>query len=591
MKKNQKGLCVADIKRKYKEQVYHTYLLRRSYREDGKVKQQTLANLTPLPDETREIIRGSLQGRVFVPLEEAIEITRSRSHGHVAAVRKMFQHLGLAELICAQPCRERDLVEAMIVARILNPQTKLATTRWWHNTTLPEELSVADADEDELYAAMDWLVQRQANIESKLAQRHLGKESLVLYDVSSSYYEGSHCALAAYGHNRDKKKGKKQIVYGLMTDDEGRPISIQVYPGFTSDPNTADDQINKLKIRFGVEHFVLAGDRGMLTQGRIDKLKELGGIDWVSALRAPSIKRLVEQGNLQLSLFDEKDLMEITSPDYPGERLVVCRNPYLAEDRARTRRELLAATEEKLAGLAKRVAAGRLKQEAKIGEALGRVATKYKMAKHFAFTVGEGRFSYKRNEEGIAAEAALDGFYVIRTSVAEEKWSPEKVVLSYKSLSRAERAFRTLKGVDLKIRPIHHRMEGRVRAHIFLCMLAYYVEWHLREAWRSLLFDDEYPGEREAGSPVLPAWRSASALKKASTKILPDGTPVHSFQTLLSELAMIVCNDAWVPAIPEIPPFTLITKPNQTQGKALEFTGLDMNPKNSRQKKLLKSAK
>jgi len=359
---------------------------------------------------------------------------------------------------------------------------------------------------------MDWLVQRQSNIETKLAQRHLGKESLVLYDVSSSYYEGSHCALAAYGYNRDKKKGKKQIVYGLMTDDEGRPISIQVYPGSTGDPKTVDDQINKLKVRFGVEHFVLAGDRGMLTQGRIDKLKELGGIDWVSALRAPSIKRLAEQGNLQLSLLDERDLMEIFSPDYPGERLVVCRNPYLAEDRARTRRELLAATEEKLAGLTKRVAAGRLKNQAKIGEALGRVANNYKMAKHFKFTVGEGKFSYKRSEESIAAEAALDGFYVIRTSVEKEKWSPEKVVLSYKSLSRAERVFRTLKGVDLKIRPIHHRMEDRVRAHIFLCMLSYYVEWHLRKAWRSLLFEDECPGEHEAGSPVLPALRSASAL-------------------------------------------------------------------------------
>lgn len=576
MDKKHKGLYLADIKRKYKDKVYHTYLLRKSYREGRKVKQQTIANLTLLPDTTREIIQKSLQGRIFVPVEEGIEITWSRSHGHVAAVRKMFENLGLAELICAKPCRERDLVEAMIVARVLNPQTKLATTRWWHNTTLPEQLKVADADEDELYRAMDWLFRRQPDIESKLAQHHLGEESLVAYDVSSSYYEGSHCALAAYGYNRDKKKGKRQIVYGLMTDGGGRPISIQVYPGSTSDTKTVDHQINKLKIRFGVEHFVLAGDRGMLTQGRIDKLKELGGIHWVSALRGPSIKRLVEQGDLQLSLFDQRDLMEISSPDYPGERLVVCRNPYLAEDRARTRQELLAATEEKLAGITKRVAAGRLKQAAKIGEALGRVANKYKMAKHFKFTVSNGRFCYKRSEESIAFEAALDGVYVIRTSVPEEKWSPQKVVLSYKSLSLAERAFRTLKGVDLKIRPIHHRLEDRVRAHIFLCMLAYYVEWHLREAWKSLLFDDQYPGSHQAGSPVLPALRSESALSKASTKTLPDGTSVHSFQTLLSELAMIVANDSWVPAIPEIPPFTLITKPNQTQKKALELVGLNM---------------
>ena len=586
MDKKHKGLYLADIKRKYKDKVYHTYLLRRSYREDNKVKQQTITNLTLLPDTTREIIQKSLQGHIFVPVREAIEITWSRSYGHVAAVRKMLKNLGLAELICLKPCRERDLVEAMIVARILNPQTKLATTRWWHNTTLPEELKVQDADEDELYTAMDWLVKRQPTIESKLAQRHLGEESLGLYDVSSSYYEGSHCALAAYGYNCDKKKGKLQIVYGLMTDDEGRPISIQVYPGFTSDPKTVDDQINKLRMRFGVEHFVLAGDRGMLTQGRIDKLKELGGIGWVRALRGPSIKRLVEKGDLQLSLFDERDLAEISSTDYPGERLVVCRNPYLSEDRARTRQELLAATEEKLAVLAKRVAAGRLKQAAKIGEALGRVANKYKMAKHFKFTVSNGRFCYKRSEESIAVEAALDGLYVIRTSVPEEKWSPQKVVLSYKSLSLAERAFLTLKGVDLKIRPIHHRVEDRVRAYVFLCMLAYYVEWHLREAWGSLLFDDQYPGEHQAGSPVLPALRLASALNKASTKKLPDGTPVHSFQTLLSELAMIVANDAWVPAIPELPPFTLITRPNQTQEKALELVGLDMvDQKRSRQKK------
>ena len=584
MKKKQKGLYVAEIKSKYKDKVYHTYLLRKSYREGGKVKQKTFANLTALPDETREIIRQSLQGRTFVPLDDAIEITRSRAHGHVAAVRKIFQDLDLARLICPQPCRERNLVEAMIIARIINPQTKLATTRWWHTTTLPEDLGVADADEDELYAAMDWLLKRQDNIEAKLAKRHLGKDSLVLYDVSSSYYEGSHCPLVTHGYNRDKKKGKKQIVYGLMTDDAGRPISIQVYPGSTSDPKTVDDQINKLKIRFGVEHFVFAGDRGMLTQGRIDKLKKLGGIDWVSALRASSIKRLVKQGDLQLSLFDEKDLLEITSPDYPGERLIVCRNPYLAQDRARTRRELLAATEEKLDGLSKRVAAGKLKDQAKIGEALGRVANKYKMAKHFEFTVREGIFSYRRNEESIAAEAALDGFYVLRTSVEKEKWEPEQVVLSYKSLSRVERAFRTLKGVDLKIRPIHHRLEDRVRAHVFLCMLAYYVEWHLRGAWKSLLFDDEYPGEREAGSPVLPALRSTSALSKARTQILSDGPPVHSFQTLLSELATIVCNDARVPAIPDIPSFTLITTPNRTQKKAFELINLELSRKNGRQK-------
>ena len=570
MDKEHKGLYLADIKRKYKDKVYHTYLLRRSYRDCQKVKQQTIANLTILPDDTREIIKKSLQGDIFVPARGGIEVTRSRSHGHVEAVRKCCKDLGLAELI-SYPCRERDLVEAMIIARVLNPQTKLATARWWHNTTLPELLNVEDADEDELYGAMDWLLAHQPLIEEKLARRHLGDGSLVGYDVSSSYYEGSHCLLAAFGHNRDKKKGKRQIVYGLMVNSQGTPVSIQVYPGNTSDTKTVDDQIDKLKIQFKIDHFVLAGDRGMLTQGRIDRLKEIGGIDWVSALRGSSVKKLTEQGDLQLSLFDKMDLAEISSPHYPGERLIVCKNPYLARDRARTRNELLSATQKKLDDFSRRVASGRLKDPARIGQALGRVAGKYRMAKHFKFTVDIGKFSYGRNQESIASEAALDGFYVLRTSVPKEKWPADKVVYSYKSLSAAEKAFRTLKGVDLKIRPIHHRLEDRVRAHIFLCMLAYYVEWHLRKAWASLLFDDQSPGSHQGGSPVLPALRSKSALAKAATKTLPDGSPVHSFQTLLSELSTVVSNDAWVPSIPEIPSFRLTTRPNQTQEKAFKL--------------------
>ena len=574
MDKEHKGLYLADIKRKYKDKVYHTYLLRRSYRQDHKVKQQTIANLTILPHDTKEIIKKSLQGDIFVPARGGIEVTRSRSHGHVEAVRKCCKDLGLAELIYTYPCRERDLVEAMIIARVLNPQTKLATARWWHVTTLPELMGVEDADEDELYGAMDWLLERQPDIEAKLARRHLGKNSLVGYDVSSSYYEGSCCMLAAFGHNRDKKKGKRQIVYGLMINSEGTPVSIQVYCGNTSDTKTVDDQIDKLKVKFNIEHFVLAGDRGMLTRGRINKLKEIGGIDWVSALRGSSVRKLVEQGDLQLSLFDKRDLAEISSPHYPGERLIVCKNPYLARDRARTRGGLLAATEKKLDEISRRVASGRLKDPARIGQALGRVAGKYRMAKHFKFTVDVGKFSYGRNQESIASEAALDGFYVLRTSVPEERWPADKVVSSYKSLSAAEKAFRTLKGVDLKLRPIHHRLEDRVRSHIFLCMLAYYVEWHLRKAWASLLFDDQFPGSHQGGSPVLPALRSKSALAKAATKTLPDGSPVHSFQTLLSELAMVVSNDARVPSIPEIPSFTLTTRPNQTQEKAFKLLGL-----------------
>lgn len=584
MKKRRRGLYLADIKKKYKDRVYHTHLLRRSYREEGKVKQETLANLTELPAPLIEIIRQSLQGRVFIPAEEAIEINRSRAHGHVAAIKKMFEELGISELIASQHCRERRLVEAMIAARIINPQTKLATTRWWNNTTLAEAFDVADADEDELYEAMDWLLQRQSKIESKLAKRHLEEDSLILYDVSSSYYEGSHCILAVFGYNRDKKKGKRQIVYGIITDDQGRPIAIEVYKGSTRDSTTIEDQINKLKTSFGVEQFVLAGDRGMLTQAKIEKLRELGGIDWVSALRAPEIKQLIEKGDLQLSLFDEKDLLEITSDDYPQERLIVCRNPYLAQDRTRTRRELLDATQKSLERLKKRVASGRLKDPVKIGQALGRIANKYKVAKHFRFTVKEGLFEYQRNEERIAKEEAFDGFYILRTSVSKEKWEAEKVVVSYKSLSRVERIFRTLKGIDLRIRPIHHRIENRVRAHVFLCMLAYYVEWHLRQAWKSLLFDDEYPGEHENDSPVSPALRSESALKKSRTKKLDDGTAVHSFQTLLSELGTIVCNDAIIPSVPEMPSFSIYTRPNDTQRKALELVGLNTNLNNSRQK-------
>lgn len=579
---------MADIKKVYKGQEYCSYYVRRSYREGGKVKQDTIANITHLPEDTRELIRQNLKGRVLVPVDEAMETTRSRGHGHVLAVRKMIHELGLPELISKMPCRERDMVEALLIARVLQPQSKLATTRWWHTTTLPEMLDVEDADEDDLYAAMDWLLKRQKKIEDALAGRHLQEGAPVLYDVSSSYYEGFHCPLAQFGYNRDKKKGKRQIVYGLMTDNEGRPISVNVYPGNTSDTETLEDQIKKLKGRFELESVVLVGDRGMITQVKIDKLKDIEGIDWVSALRATSIKRLAEQGYIQLSVFDQTAIMEIYSPDYPDERLVVCRNPYLAEDRSRTRLELLAATEKKLDELVKRVAAGKVIKEGKIGELLGKTSNKYKMAKHFEFTVGEGIFSYRRNEKSIEAEASLDGLYVIRTSVTEERWPKENVVLGYKSLSRVERGFRTLKGVDLRVRPIYHRVEDRVEAHIFLCTLAYYIEWHLRQKWQTMLFDDECPGEHEGGSPVLPALRSKSALKKASTKKRPDGSVVHSFQTLLSELATIQCNNNWIPAVPEIPEFYQFTKPNKIQQEALEQLGFNVNRLHGRQKKDLK---
>jgi transposase len=585
MEKKLSGLYVAHIKREYKDKVYESHLLRRSYRDGKKVKQKTIANISPLPETLREIIEKSLKGEIFLPATGAIEIFKSRSHGHVAAVKKVFEDLGMDTLISPVSSRERDLVKAMIISRIIKPQTKLATTRSWHDSTLAELLNIEDADEDELYNAMDWLVKKQPLIEKKLSDRHLKKSSIALYDVSSSYYEGSCCTLAAYGYNRDRKKGKCQITYGLIVDSQGRPISVQVYEGSKSDTKTVDDQIKKLKEQFGLEHFIFAGDRAMITQARVENLKRLGGIDWISALRSSSIKKLVESGDLQLSLFDEQDIAEITSDDYPGERLIVCKNPYLARERAQKRDVLLAKTEEALSGLARRVAAGKLKEEAKIGQALGRVANKYKMAKHFKFNVARERFSYSRIKEKIENEASLDGIYVIRTSVPKEKLSSGDVVSSYKRLSLAERAFRTLKGMDLKIRPIHHRVEERVRAHIFICMLSYYLEWHLRDAWKSLLFDDEHPSGHQGGSPVLPAIRSEAAANKANTKKLPDGSAVHSFNTLISKLGAVVLNDARIPAIPKIPSFTIITKPDFTQKKALDLVGLDIMAKNSSRQK------
>jgi len=588
MEKKQKGLYVADVRKTYKGKEYCTHLIRRSYREGGKVCQETIANISDLPQEAVEIIRYILKGEVFVPVDQAMETIRSRSHGHVVAVRKMLHESGLLKMIAKTPTPRRNIIEALIIARILKPQTKLATNRWWHTTTLPEIMGVEDVDVDDIYDAMDWLVGQQKKIEHALATRHLENGSLVLYDVSSSYYEGSCCSLAEYGYNRDKKKGKRQIVYGLMADSAGRPVSVKVYPGATSDIDTLQDQIDTLKKSFGLDEVVLAVDRGMISNVKIETLKELGGIDWVTALRANSIKSLVKKGHIQPSMFDQKDLMEIYSEDYPGERLVVCRNPYLALERTRKRQELLLATERELEKIVKRVAAGRLVAESKIGEALGRVVNKFKMAKHFEFDIGKGRFSYRRCEESIALEEALDGFYVLRTSVPEEKWPKEDVVRGYKSLSRVEKGFRTLKGVNLRIRPIHHRLEERVEAHIFLCTLAYYVEWHLRETWKELLFDDEHPGEHENGSPVLPACRSEGALHKASTR--QNGkNPLHSFATLLEELGTIQCNENWIPAIPKIPSFYQFTKPNEIQKEALGCLRIDGDKLLGRQKNNLKS--
>jgi len=575
MDKKHGSVYIAEIKRKYKDRVYTTYLLRRSYREDGKVKQQTLANLSHLPAEGISVLRGMLHGEKYVPVEQALEVERTRQHGHVASVRAMFRELGLHTIIDPDESRMRDLVEAMVVARVVEPQPKLSTTRWWQTTTLPEDLGVTDATEDDLYAAMDWLLGRQSRVEGELGRRHLKEGGLVLYDLTSSYVEGTRCTLASFGHNRDGKVGKRQVNYGLMLDPVGRPVAVEVYKGNTGDPMTVESQLEKVKTRFGLEHVVLAGDRGMLTAARVREIKEAGGIDWLTALRSKEIQALAGAGVIQPTLFDQRDLAEITSPDYPGERLIACRNPVLAEERTRKREELLQATEKSLEALKGRVEKGRLKRTEKIGEALGRIRNRYKVAKHFECVIGEGHFTYHRKEETIRQESALDGIYVIRTSVSAGRLRAEDAVTGYKSLSRAERAFRTFKSIDLRVRPIHHWTADRVRAHILLCMLAYYVEWHLREAWREFLFDDEDPGHRESDSPVSAAVRSPGALAKARMHRTEDGAPVHSFQTLLAELGTIGRHTVRVPARPDLPSFETVTTPTPYQQALCERAGFN----------------
>ncbi|HVB09810.1 MAG TPA: IS1634 family transposase [Bacillota bacterium] len=539
MKRGKGAVYVAEIKRRYKNKVYTSYLLRRVYRENGKVKQQTLGNLSALPLEAIELIRGVLRGQHYLPDDQVLQKRRTWLHGHVAAVGAMVRSLGIDQLLSPEPSEQRERLVAMIIARVVAPHTKLATTRWWQNTSLVNEPAVAEATEDDLYEAMDWLLDRQPDIERSLAARHLAEGGLVLYDLTSSYVEGSHCPLAARGHNRDGKKGKLQVNYGLLLDPQGRPVAVQVYRGNTADPKTVADQLHKIKDQYQLGHVVLVSDRGMLTSARIREIRTVEGIDWISALRAKEIQKLADGGAIPLSLFDERDLAEIDSPEFPGERLIICRNPLLAEDRARTRRELVDATEALLGRLARRVAAGQLKRADKIGQALGRIQNRYKVGKHFICEVSEGHFAFRRDEAKIKHEAALDGIYVVRTSVPAASLSTEGVVLGYKSLALAEQAFKTFKSVDIRVRPIHHRLARRVRAHILLCMLAYYVEWHLRQAWAPYLFEDEHPGRHEGDSPIRPAQRSEPALRKAATKQTPDGETVHSFHTLLELLSTV----------------------------------------------------
>jgi len=563
---------VVTTKRKYKGKVYCTHLLRRSYREDGKVKNETLGNLSHLPDSVIDLIRRSLAGETFVPAGQTFEISSSRSHGHVQAVQLAMQRLGLTSLLASKPCRERDLVLAMVASRILCPATKLATTRLWHTSTLAEDFGVSDANEDDLYAAMDWLLAGQDRIQKKLATRHLTEDSLVLYDLSSSYFEGSHCPLAKLGYSRDGRPGTLQVNYGLLTDGRGCPIAVSVFDGNTSDSKTFLPQVQRVREQFGVQRMVMVGDRGMISQKAIDALTQEDGVDWITALRSSAIRSLVEQQHVQLGLFDERNLLEISSPDYPGERLVACRNPELARLRAHTRESLLQATEKNLAKIKVRVDSAKLAGQDEIGVAVGKVVNQYKVSKHFELVIAGDAFTFTRKADSIAAEAALDGLYIIRTSVKAQRMDAPTCVRTYKSLAQVERAFRSIKTMDLKVRPIHHHLEGRVRSHIFLCMLAYYVEWHMRQAWVELMFADEDQAAKLTRDPVAPAKRSDAAMKKVQSRTLGDGTPVHSFQTLLKVLEGVVRNTCRAPdADKDTPAFELTTTPNEKQKRALEL--------------------
>jgi transposase len=552
-------------------------LLREGWREGKKTVKRTLANLSHWPAQKIEALRRLLRDETLVSPQKLFTTQQTLPHGHVQAILGIIRKLGLAALISAQRCRERDLVVAMIAQRLLDPCSKLATTRAWHSTTLAEELGVEEATEDDLYQAMDWLLERKERIEKKLAERHFAEGCLVLYDVTSSYYEGRTCPLARFGHDRDGQKGRPIIVYGVMTDVEGRPVSVQVYPGNTADPKTVVDQVEKLRQKFGLSRVVLVGDRGMLTPPQIDKIKQHPGWGWITALKSVAIRSLVKQGALQLSLLDEKNLAEITSPDYPGERLMACYNPLLAEERGRKRRELLETTEKGLTKISKEVARRKRKllKEAEIALKVGKVLGHSKMGKHFECTIGEGSFQWKRREDAIQQEEKLDGIYVIRTSESKEYLSPEATVRSYKSLSEVERAFRCLKGIDLRVRPIHHRTEERVPAHIFLCLLAYYVEWHLRRAWAPILFEDEERREeRQRRDPIGPARPSESARQKKSSHQTQEGLAVHSFETLMAELATRARVTYGLRSEDSTPIFKQVPEPTPLQARAYELVEL-----------------
>ena len=550
------------------------YLLRESFREGERVRKRTLANLSSLPIEQIEMIRRVLKGERLGSIENGLEVIGSKQHGHVDAVRTAMRRLGFDRLIDKEASRERDLVVAMITGRIISPEaSKLGMVQAWADTTLADDLGIVDAHEDDLYAAMDWLIERQDRIEKRLAKRHLKSGGLVLFDLTSSWFTGVTCPLAKRGYSRDGRPGTLQVDYGVMTDERGCPVSVSVFEGNTGDPKTLLPQVETTKKSFGIDRLTMVGDRGMITNVQIDAMRKLDGVDWITALKSGAIADLVNDKSLQPDLFDERNLISLTHLDYPGEQLVACRNPALAKRRAEKRRELIAATAVELEKIKAAVDSGRLSGKAKIGVRYGKASGKYKVGKHFTWNIDDTAFTFAIDDKKVAEEAALDGIYVIRTSIAKEEMTAEAAVLNYKKLADVERAFRTLKGVDLHVRPIRHRLEGRVKAHIFLSMLAYYVQWHMIQAWAPLTFVDEAgPDAARMADPVAPAQRSKAALTKAHTRQLTDGSPAMSFGRLLANLATIVRNVVRPKsAKPGEATFTLSTRPDPKQQQALDL--------------------
>jgi hypothetical protein len=549
------------------ERTYERHLLRRSFRDDGKVRKETLANLSHLPPEAITAVRAVLAGKTLIDAGAGLEVARSLPHGHAAAVHQMARTLGFPALL-GPPGRDRDLAYALILSRVLRPASKLSTASWWDDVTLGPDLGVAGASTDDLYAAMDWLQQRQDDIEKQLAARHLAEGGIAMFDLSSSWMEGTHCELAAFGYSRDGKRGKAQIEYGLLTDNKGRPVAVRVFPGNTADPKAFPEAVAAVRGSFGLERVIMVGDRGMITSARITDLRQLAGMAWITCLRHPAIKKLMAgDGPLQLSLFDEQDLAEITSGDFPGERLIACRNPFEAAKRARTREELLAATEAELEKIAARVAAGRLKDPDKIAVAAGKIINRRKVAKHFLLDIAEGRIAWRRDQAAIDAEAATDGIYVIRTPVPPDTLDAAGAVAAYKDLAHLERDFRSLKASDLDLRPIWHRLEDRVKAHVLICMLGCYLTWHLRQAWAPLTFTDEHRPAR--ANPVVPARRSAAAAAKAAAKAGPGRQPIRGFRDLIDHLATLTRDTIRVGG----QTVDKLTAPTPTQRRAFDLIG------------------